>query len=222
MRAQTSLPALGVALLVLATTTGLAVAFADVAFAGADRDADQRATAIALSERLVSEDGPLTERANVLDEPTLRSLDERQLRNRYPVVGDRDVRLRLDDRTLLESGSPDDGTTIRRIVRIRSEQAKTYEPAFTVTNTTTVPRRTDRVRLGVDQSAATVEAVRVNDRIALLNRSGVRGTATVDVSRYETTTVAFEANGTLSEGDVEVTYYPARTRKAILEVTVGD
>ena len=67
MRGQANLPALAVALLVVTTTAGLAVVIADGAFASAQRDAGERATADAVADRLIAADSPLTERQNVLN-----------------------------------------------------------------------------------------------------------------------------------------------------------
>jgi hypothetical protein len=220
-RAQTNLPALAVALLVLTTTAGLGMALADGAFASAERDADERRVAVALSERLVGPGGPLTTRANVLNATAVENLTATRLRSQYPVVGDRAVRVRLDDRTLIEAGPPSGGTTTRRIVLVRETQTRSYEPSLDLGNTTTIPRRTDRVRLTLDPPPRTaVHTVRANGRVVLHDASGLRGTVTADLSRFETTRLAFSANRTLSTGDVRVTYFPARETKAILEVTV--
>jgi hypothetical protein len=221
MRAQTNLPALAVALLVLTTTAGLGMALADGAFASAERDAGEHRVAVALSERLVDPAGPLTDRANVLNRTAVENLTETRLRNQYPVVGERGVRVRLDDRTLVETGTPGDGTTIRRIVLVRETQTRTYEPSLDVGNTTTVPRRTGRLRLTLDPPPRTVlHTVRANGRVVLHNASGLRGTFAVDTSRFETTELGFAANRSLATDAVEVTYVPARETKAILEVTV--
>jgi hypothetical protein len=220
-RGQTHLPALAVALLVLTTVAGLGVAFAETAFAGAERSPEQRRVAVALSERLVSGAGPLATRPNVLNESAVAVLTADRLRDWYPVVGDRAVRVRLGDRTLVSAGSPAGGTTIRRLVLVGERQSRTYEPTFEGNNATTLPRRTGEVRLRIDPPARTaVETVRANGRVVLRNASGLRGTFTVDTSRFETTRLAFEANRTLSQGDVRVTYYPRETTKATLEVTV--
>ena len=222
-RAQTSLPALAVALLVLTTTLGLGMALADRAFGSADRDPTERRVAVALSDRLVSPDGPVTARGNVLNETAVDALNRSRLQSAYPVVGDRAVHIRLDDRTLVESGSVSDGTTVRRIVLVRRAETSRYEPQFVATNETTLPRRTDRVDLEIDPPPGTsVDTIRANDRVVLHNRSGLAGNFSVDVSRFETTHLAFAANRSLSQGDVTVTYAPARTTKATLEVTVGD
>ena len=69
---------------------------------------------------------------------------------------------------------------------------------------------------------ALCEAVRANGRVVLLNPSGLDGTFTVDVSRFETTRLTFDATGPLRGRAVEVTYYPAKTTKAVLEVTVAE
>lgn len=222
-RAQTSLPALAVALLVLTTTAALGLAMAEGAFGAAEREPDDRRVAVALSERLVSDAAALTVRANVLNASRVGNLTERRLRSRYPVVADRDVRLRLDDRVLVDAGSPTDGATVRRVVLVHRSQRRSYEPGFVGGNATTLPRRTDRARLTLDPPNDTVvRAVRANDRVVLRNASGLVGSFTVGLSRFETVRLTFEANRSLAAGDVRVTYVPARTTKAVLEVTVGD
>lgn len=221
-RGQTHLPALGIALLVLTAVAGLGIAMAEGAFAGADRQPEQRRAAVALSERLVNADGPLTTRPNVLNESAVENLTVRRLRTQYPVVGDRAVRVRLDDRTLVTAGSPAGGTTIRRIVLVGERQPRSYEPGFRSDNATTVPRRTDRVRLSLDPPPRTaIETVSANGRVVLRNATGLRGTFEIDTSRFETTRLRFTANRTLTSGDVRVTYYSLQTTKATLEVTVG-
>lgn len=223
MRAQTNLPALGVALLVLTTTAGLGIAFAEGAFASAEREADDRRVAVALSERLVAPESSLTARANVLNATAVGRLDEGRLRSRYPVVGNRSVRVRLGDRTVLAAGDPTGGTTIRRIVQVHREQTRRYEPRFAAGNETTLPRRTDRLQVLVDPPFRTrVRAMRVGGRVVRRNTSGLRGRYLLETSRFETTTLRFETNRSLARGDVRVTYYPARTTKATLAVTVDD
>ncbi len=222
-RAQTNLPALAVALLVLTTTVGLGMALADRAFGSADRQPNERRVAVALSERLVNPDGPLTVRANVLNGTAVDAVTVQRLRAQFPVLGDRAVRIRLDNRTLLDAGPVTGGTTIRRVVLVRRAETRQYEPRFAATNTTTLPRRTSRVTLTIRTPPRTaIETVRANGRVALHNQSGLTGNLTVAVSRFETTRLSFAANRSLSQGDVLVTYAPARTTKATLAVTVDD
>lgn len=223
MRGQTNLPALGVALLVLTTTAGLGLAFAENAFSSAERPADDRRVAVALSERLVSADAPLTVRPNVVNATAARRVTETSFRRQYPVVGDRSVRVRLGSQTLVDAGDPTGGTTVRRLVQVRREQRRQYEPGFAAGNETTVPRRTDRVRLRLDPPlGTTVTTIRVNGRVVRRNTSGLRGRYRIATSRFETATLRFESSRSLSRGDVRVTYYPARTTKATLAVTVDD
>lgn len=222
-RAQTSLPALAVALLVLTTTLGLGLAVANRAFGSASRHPQERRLAVALSERLVSPDGALTTRANVLNATAVDRLNASRLRTLYPVVGDRAVRIRLGNRTLVETREGVEGPTIRRIVLVRRNVTRDYEPQFSATNATTLPRRTDRLHLQIHpQSGTKVETVRANGRVVLHNGSGLAGNVTVRTSRFETTRLQFRANRSLSQGDVRISYTPARTTKTTLEVTVGD
>lgn len=222
-RGQTNLPAIAVALLVLTTVAGVGIAMAETAFASADREPDERRVAVALSERLVSPDAPLTERANVLNGTATDGLTAERLRANYPVVGDRSVRIRLGNRTLVDTGVPADSTTIRRIVLVRRAETRRYEPRFDGTNATTLPRRTGRARLDLRPGPRTaIETVRANGRVVLRNTSGLRSEQPLDLSRYETTTLVFATNRSLSRGDVEISYVAARSTKATLEVTIGD
>lgn len=220
MRAQATLPALAVALLAVTAAAALGVATADGAFADAARDPGERRVAVALSEQLAV-DGPLAVRRNVVDGERAAALSVAELERRFPVVGDRAVRVRLDGRTLVVRGAVDRGTTVERVVLVGHRQAVTHRPPV-AGGAVALPRRTSRVGLALDPPAGTtVSTVRANDRVVLRNESGLAGNFTVSVSRFETVRLSFEATGPLPRGSVAVTYYPVRTRKATLEVTVG-
>jgi hypothetical protein len=220
-RAQANLPALAVALLVVTTGAGLAFGLADGAFASAERDAAERRTAVALAERLVAPGSPLTDRANVVNRTAARRFDGADLAA-LSGVGDHAVRVRLADRTLAARGTPTGGVTVRRVVLVANRTSVTYRPRLR-DDRITLPRRTPRVRLRLDPPPATrLRTVRANGRVVLRDPAGLRGRFTVRVSRFETTRLAFDATGPLPPGSVVVTYAPARTTKAVLEVTVGD
>lgn len=215
VRAQMNLPALAVALLVLVATLGAALTLADGAFAGADRQPEERRVAVALSERLVAADADHTARANVLDPGRLAGAD---IGSRFPVVGAHDVRVRLDDRTVLARGDAGGGVTVRRVVLVRNTSRAERTPPL-ADNATTLPRRTDRVTLDIDPGPG-VTTVRANDRVVLHDPDGLGGTYRVRTSRYETLRLSFTAAEPLERGDVTVGYRPARTTKATLAVTV--
>ena len=217
-----NLPALAVALLVVTTVTVVSFGMADRAYVAADRDADERRAAVALSERLVGAETPLTARSNVLDADEIAALNATRLRALFPVVEGYDVRVRLDDRTLAAAGDPTGGTTIRRIVLVEREEAVALTPDLSGSDpAVTLPRRSPRARLAVDPpDGTTITVVRANDRVVLRNASGLDGDFEIRLSSFETTTLRFEADGPLPEGSVEVTYYPAETRKEMLAVTV--
>lgn len=218
MRAQANLPALAVALLVVTTTTGLAVTVADGAFAGSSRDASERRTAVALAARLVSPGSPLTDRANVVNRSAAATFDRDDLDALAP--GRQAVEIALSGATLAIRGAPTGGTTFRRVVLVERRAARTVEPMIHE-NRTTLPRRTPRIRLVLQPPpGTTVGTVRANERVILHNTTGLHGTFSVRVSRFETTTLSFNASGPLPRGSVRLTYYPARTTKATLEVTV--
>lgn len=218
MRGQANLPALAVALLVLTTTAGLGVAVADGAFASADRDAIDRAGAAALADRLVAADSPVTERRNVLNASRLEAdeADETQAGLESLVPEGAAVRVAVDGEVVYERGDPTGSPTVRRLVLLAEAQAVTIEPPLSF-GETTLPRRSAAATITVAEDAD-VETVRANDRVILHDPDGLGGSHDVALSRYETTTLRFD--GDPQEGDVTVTYYPERTRKAHLEVTV--
>lgn len=221
MRAQTSLPALGIALILIVATTLFAVSVAAEQLETSRTAALERQDAMTVSDALVAFDADSTVRANVLDAASLRSLSPPALEARYGLESHAGVRLRLGSETVLERGSVDKGTTVERIVLIENRTRRKIVPAFRRTREVTLPRRTTNVSLRIQpRGNVTVETVRANGRIVLENSAGLRGRFEVAVSRYETATLRFLGTGSLSEGDVSVTYWPARTRKSRLRVTV--
>ncbi len=222
-RGQANLLAVAIAAVALAGAAALGVFVADTAFQSAQRDADQRATAVTLSDRLVAPDGPVAERPNVLNASKLAAVDGETLVERYPVAADAAVRVRVDGRVVAERGDPDGGTTVRRIVTVREEGRRTITPSLSTDadRGVTLPRRTDRVRLRIDPPEnATVRTVRVDGRVVLHAPDGLNGTYVVSVSRLETVRLSVDGTGSLPEGAVAVTYFPTTTRKATLAVTV--
>jgi len=221
-RGQMNLPALAVALLVVTTVAVLGFGMADRAFVAADRDAGERRVAVALSERLVGAETPVTVRPNVLDADEIERLNATRVRALFPVADGRDVRVRIGDRTVAAAGDPDGGTTIRRIVLVEDREPVTLEPDLAaIEPTVTLPRRSPNATVALSPPAGTtVEAVRANDRVVLRNASGLAGRFAIRLSAFETTTLSFETDGPLPTGSLEVTYAPAETRKALLAVTV--
>lgn len=222
MRGQINLPALAIALLALTATAVLALAIADQAFAHADRDPGDRRVAAALAERIVADESPLTDRQNVLRASALENLDPTRLRSAFPVVGERQVRVRVAEWTV-DRGDPTGGASVRRVVLVRRPQAVELDPALD-DGETTLPRRTARVTLTVDPSVGpggtTIRTVRANGRVLLHDPGGLDGTYDVRVSRFDTVTLTFEGAGPLPSAAIGITYYPARTTKAVLVVTV--
>ena len=218
-RGQANLPALAVALLVVTSAAGLGLLVADAAFADAQREPVERETAVALSERLVAADAPLTTRRNVLNASRVAALDAEALDRSFPVAEGRSVRIRLDGETVVERGDPTGGTTVRRVVLVERRQAVTLPRV--PDDGVTLPRRSPRATVTLDPPpAATVETVRANGRVVLHDPDGLRGSYDLALSRYETMRLRFEGEGPLPPPAVEVTYYPARTTKAELVVTV--
>jgi hypothetical protein len=221
MRGQTSLPALGFALLLLTGVLVLGVAVADGSLLDADRDAVQRQAAVDLSNRLVAPDSPLTTRANVLDETALANLTATSLHSQFGLANDADAVLTLDGKELAASGNISDGASITRLVLVERTGTRTMTPRFAATNTVTLPRRTTRATVRIHPANGTnVTTVRANDRVVLHDESGLRGRFDISLSPYRTTTLTFEAERLLSHGGVEITSAPTTTTKARLEVTV--
>lgn len=221
-RGQSNLVAVAMALVLLTAAVALGLTIADAAFAGADRPAEERRVAVALSERLVAADSPLTRRANALNATAVEAFDGAMLRSAFPVVGDRAARVRLGDRTIAERGDPTGGPAVRRVVLLEERTTVTRTPEFGSERAVTLPRRTSQVDVHIDPpNSSTVRVVRADGRVVLRNSSGLVGNFTVSVSWLETVRLAFEASGPLPQGSVALTYYPATTTKTDLEVTVG-
>jgi len=211
MRGQANLPALAVALLVVTTVAGLSVTVADGAFASAERDAVDRATAASVADRLLAADSPVSERRNVLNGSRL---DEAAVEAVVP--SGVDARVVVDGETVYERGDPTGAPTVRRLGVLAERQPVTVRPPLRF-GAVTLPRRSARAILTVDPGTD-VETVRANDRVVLHDPGGVEGEHEVRLSRYETTTLRFDDYRL--EGDVTVTYFPRRTRKALVAVTV--
>lgn len=216
-RAQANLPALVVALLLVGTSVGAALGLASGAFATADTDPADARLATSLSERLVSPDGPLTRRANVLS----RGAIENATVDADWLPGDADVRVRLDAATVVSRGDPTRGVSMRRVVLVASDERRRIEPDFEGGNTVTLPRRTTNATLMLDPPAdANITTVRANERVVLNDSEGLDGAYDVTLSRYDTVTLAFEADSSLAPGSVAVDYRAETTTKAVLVVTV--
>lgn len=220
VRAQANLPAFAIAVLVVTSTATLSLLVANGAFVAADREPVERTQAAGLAAAMVDADSPVTRRANVVDATSLPTLDD-EFDAWFP-TGDVSVRVALDDRVLVERGSPTGGTTIRRLVLVATPDTRTLSPAFSSSETAvTLPRRASTVDVTLAPSGrTTVTTVRVGDRVVLHDPGGLTGTYTVALSRFETATLRFETTGGLGPGDVELTYRPTATRKAVLAVTV--
>lgn len=220
-RGQASLPPLAIALLVLTSVTILGLVVADGALAAADRTPDERRMAVALGERLIAADSPLTERANVLNATALSRLDGDRLRSAFPVVADRDVRVAVGEEHFVATDANVRGTTIRRLALVAETDERLLEPPGGLSGGVTLPRRTDSVELTLSpRSNDTIRTVRANDRVVLHDDSGLEGTFEVDLSARETTRLSFDANRTLSDDAVEIVLPTERTTKATLAVTV--
>lgn len=224
MRAQANLLSLGVALLLVSGAVGFGLGVADDALVDAERDARERHAAVALSDRLVAGDGPLSldGRPNVLVRAALLGLDGDALRDRFRVAAGHDVTVRLDGDVVAQTGDAVGGTSIRRVVLVATEQRRVLEPVLANTpRSVTLPRRTSRLVLELSPPpATTLRTVRANGRVVLHDRSGIAGRYDVRVSRFDSTTLRFVADGPLPRGSVRIVSYPVRATKGELVVTV--
>lgn len=220
-RGQASLPAFAIAVLVVTSTATLAILVADGAFGATDRQPIEGSHATGLAEAMVDDTSPLTVRANVVNETSASTLDT-ELENWFPSTHGLDLTIRLGGDVLAEQGDPMDGTTVRRLVLVAEPHPRTLEPALTSSDQAiTLPRRASAVDLTLaPPTGTTVSTVRVNDRIVLHEPTGLAGTYSVSLSRFETTSIEFNASGPLPPGSVRLVYQPIATEKAILEVTV--
>lgn len=213
-KGQVNLLALVVSLVVLTTVVGSCFILVDGAYKNTDRNPEERRIAVALAERLVSEEPDLTSRANVVTAARVRSLTPTRFDRMFPVARGTDIRIRIGNETVFERGDPRDGTTIRRVVLI--EDRRSVSLPFRG-DTLTLSRRSPRATITISPTA-TITTVRANERVVLHAPSGLDGTYDIDLSRYETTKLRIEPAGVT--GTATVTYYPARTTKTELVVTV--
>jgi hypothetical protein len=221
VRAQTSLPALGIALVLLVSTTVFAVAVAEERLASSRDETLERESAAGLADSLVAADATVTRRANVVDPGALGTLDAAQLEGAHGLESTAGVQIRLDGQSVLSRGATEAGSTIERIVLVERRAARTIVPRFNATRVLTLPRRTPNATVTVaTRDNATVTGILVDGRVVRRNPGGLAGSHVVQTSRYRTATLEFAGRGNLSRGDVSVTYYPARSRKATLSVTV--
>ncbi|MUV61483.1 hypothetical protein [Halobacterium sp. CBA1126] len=215
-RAQANLPALAIALLLVVASVAATVGLAGSAFAGADTDPAEDRLAASTADRLVAADGPLSVRANVLSEAAVANASER-LEGVLPA--DAAVRVTLDGEPILERGDPAGGATMRRVVLVADAGQRALTPTFESGATVTLPRRTGGATLTF-RDGADVTAVRANDRVVLHDEAGLDGAYDVELSRYDTVTLAFATESEPAPGSVTVSYRAETTTKAVLGVTV--
>ena len=216
-RAQTTLPAVAVALVLLTLVTALALGLADSTIASAERTPDERRVAAATAERLVAADGPIAERANVLNGSRVDAFDGTALRNEVPATAGYGVKVTLDGDTVATTGDATRGTTMRRLALVERTDRRTVDPG---SRRVTLPRRATGATVTFSPSGTPIRTMRVNDQVRLHNDTGLQGTYAVDLTPYRTTRIEFQTPDTVTEGDVTITYETPRTTKRALSVTV--
>lgn len=220
-RAQATLPAFAIAVLVVTSTATISLLVVNGSFVAADREPLERARASGLATAMVDADSPITDRSNVVNATRLDDVDT-ELETWYPASRGVSLRVTLGERVLVHRGTPAGGTTVRRLVLVSTPQERVIDPALTSSDTAvTLPRRANAVSMTVSPPAGTtVSTVRVNERVVLHDPGGLNGSYDVELSRFETSRIRFEATGPLPKGSVRLVYHPSATRKAVLAVTV--
>lgn len=217
-RAQTTLPAVGVALVLLTLVTALGLGLADSAIASAERTPDERRVAAATAERLVAADGPIADRANLLNGSRVDRFDGATLRGAAPATAGYAVEVRLGDDAVATTGDAAAGTTIRRLVLVARTETRTLKPG---TRRVTLPRRATGATVTFSPGNGTaVRTMRVNGQVRLHNDSGLRGTFAVELTPYRTTRIEFQTPSRITVGAVQIAYETPRTTKTTLSVTV--
>lgn len=222
-RGLSTLLSLVTAVAVLTVVTAGALIVVEDAFRETQRGDGERAVAIQVSDRLVAPAGPIAERPNVLDAEALDALSADDLR--ALAAGERfEVAVALDGERRAAVGDPRTGHVVRRIVLVqRSERVERTPPVSTSGSDVTLPVRTDAIEVTIDAPAnTTVTTVRSDGRVVLHDPAGLNGTHSVETARYDTLRLAFEGEGPLETGDVEIAYESTSREKAVLAVTVDD
>lgn len=211
-RGQATLAAFAVAVVIVIAALSVALAVADGAVTGETRDATDARLAAGAADRLTAADAAHTRRRAVLNATRIGRLTATNVTTRIPALTETAFRIELGDRVIAERGDPTAGATVRRIVLVGRETPRTR--TVNATRAVSLPRRTATLRF--DFRNASVETVRVGDRVVLHDPDGLTGPVAIPVRRSETARVTF-GNAT---GRVEITSYPTRTQKRRLVVTV--
>lgn len=221
MRAQTELPAVAIALVLLTSVFVLGISAADSALSSADRPALEQQAAVSLSDELTADSANVTRRPNVLDSSAVANLSLADIESEYGADPAHDIRVRLGEETLVESGDPTGGTSITRLVVVERRTQNRLVPAFEDNRTVTLPQRATRPTVEIDPpSSTTVRRVYAGERVLLQNSSGIEGRHRLSLSPFETEQLRFEALGPLPPGSVEIVHDRIETEKTTLEVTV--
>lgn len=223
-RGLSTIIALVTAITVLTIAVAGTMVIVEDAFRGTERGDAERAVAVGASERLVAADGPAATAPNVLDDAALANLTAADLR----AAGASDrfaLAVAVDGDRVAAVGEPQGGTTIRRIVMVRTAERVERTPSVVggADPSLTLPVRTRSVELTLDPPPGTnVTAVRSGDRVVLLDGAGLSGTYRIETSPYRTLALDFETDGPLATGNVTVAYRSTNRERAILRVHADD
>jgi len=221
VRGQTTLPIVGVALVLVTSVGLLAVLAGQGSIQAAKEPSVERSTAIGISERLVEPGSGPAVRQNVVAANRTDEVDERYLRESLGVRETVEVSVAIDGRSLVDTGTTGDVVTIERIVWIERSRRRQRTPRIRGGVDVTLPRRVTSLALTVDPGPdATIRAVTADDQVVLANESGLVGSYRIDVSRFETTSIGVDAVGEVERGDLSLTYRVPRRHRAILAVSV--
>ncbi len=201
IQAETSLLTLVAILSGLTVVSVGGIVLLDIGLSSADQATDERALALAYSDRIVTETGPVATDDNILPATTVESLTAKQLTatDRSHAIG-----VRLDERTVLRVGDPAGGTTVRRLVLIEHT-----EPVKTTGGTVTVPAGVDHVMI----TAPTATIIRANDRVIHQSAGGI-DQQNVALGGWQPTQL------TADTGELTVRYNQPTQDPGVLTVTV--
>ncbi|MFB6146403.1 MAG: hypothetical protein ABEJ08_01790 [Halobacteriaceae archaeon] len=221
-RGQANLLAVTVAVLLVVLAVAGAVTAGAGALAGATGSPLDRRAAATLAERLVS-DALLAVRSNVLTARRLAALDAERLRDAFPAYRDRAVRVRVDDRTLVSTGSVRDGAAVRRLVLVATRRRVRRRPSVKGGETVVdLPAGTIAAAVRVDAATGNGSVVRIDaaGRTRYLNRSGLGGTHRVRFEPTEPTRLAVVATEGVAADAVRVVATVERRQPRTLVVAV--
>ena len=189
-----------VALLVVSAALLFGVTLLTAAVGPTGETPAERTLAAGEADRLVSDHGPVAVRAHVLSAGALEALAADNLGVARDTAA---VTVRVNDTTLVQTGPTEEGTTVERIVLLRSS-----EPRMERNETVVVPAGATNVTITAFDGHLTV------DETPLAARDDTAVPVSVTVSQSAPTQIT-------AAGNVTVRYDEPRYEPTVLSVTVA-